>query len=191
MEHGLTTIGSKAAAALLFVLVFTTRDVQAETQILHVGHLLQNADTAVRSDVSLVVRDGRITEISDGFVNDFANQSATVVDLTDSYVLPGLIDCHTHITHDPYTFSRGRLAAETSFSEADWALLGVVQAKATLAAGFTTVRDVGGFRGGDGGAAFALRDAINRGLIDGPRILTAGQAISVVGGHADVHGFRS
>ncbi|MEM1396610.1 MAG: amidohydrolase family protein, partial [Pseudomonadota bacterium] len=139
---------------------------------------------------SLVVRDGRITEISDGFVNDFANQSATIVDLTDAYVLPGLIDCHTHITHDPYTFSRGRLAAETSFSEADWALLGVVQAKATLAAGFTTVRDVGGFRGGDGGAVFALRDAINRGLIDGPRILTAGQAISVVGGHADVHGFR-
>ncbi|MHC5114985.1 MAG: metal-dependent hydrolase family protein, partial [Planctomycetota bacterium] len=101
-----------------------------------------------------------------------------VIDLRDRFVLPGLIDCHTHITGEYTHDVRLRRVQET---DADAAIRGTVYARRTLLAGFTTIRNVGS----SGDAAFALRDAIADGLVAGPRILVAGESISPTGGHSD------
>lgn len=113
-----------------------------------------------------------------------AGSEVTEVDLSDSFVLPGLIDCHVHITNE--TARDARLMSLIR-SDADNALNGVVYARRTLEAGFTTVRDVGSM----GDACLALRDAINAGKVVGPRILSSAKSIAPTGGHADsTNGWR-
>jgi len=113
-----------------------------------------------------------------------AGAEVTEVDLSDSFVLPGLIDCHVHITNE--TARDARLMSLVK-SDADNALDGVVYARRTLEAGFTTVRDVGSM----GDACLALRDAINAGKVVGPRILSSAKGISPTGGHGDrTNGWR-
>ncbi len=100
------------------------------------------------------------------------------VDLRDFWVLPGLIDCHVHLTGQTSRDQRARALSET---DAHAAIDGVLYARRTIEAGFTTVRDVGA----RGDAIFALRDAIAAGKVIGPRILAAGSSISATGGHGD------
>jgi len=108
----------------------------------------------------------------------------SVIDLRDRFVMPGLIDCHTHITSE---YSRDRALRNVQETDADAAIDGVVYARRTLRAGFTTIRNVGS----RGDAAFALRDAIDAGKVAGPRILVAGESISPTGGHSDsTHNYR-
>lgn len=107
---------------------------------------------------------------------------ARVVDLGSATVVPGLIDSHVHITGDP---GRGPLYAVTVPPERHVAI-GARNALRTVRAGFTTVRDLGSARL----TAMALRDAIRDGDVPGPRILASGPAISIIGGHGDVSGFR-
>ena len=162
----------------------------AELLIVHAGEIMTRADQPTQRNMSVVIRDGVIVEIASGFLDQYHGEEAAKIDLTEQFVLPGLIDCHTHLTQTPEMFSTKRTYAEVSVTEADRALLGVAQARKTLEAGYTTVRNLGGFRGGGGEAIFALRDAINRGDVTGPRILAAGQPISVIGGHGDTHGLK-
>lgn len=153
-------------------------------------HVLAVPGKPVQDNATIVVRNGLIDRIADGHAGpDLAaakEAGATVdeIDLKTSYVLPGLIDCHVHITFEFTADARLRAVTE---SDATSALHGVAFARKTIDAGFTTVRDVGS----SGDACFALRDAIERGEVAGPRILAAGEPISVTGGHGDgSNGYR-
>lgn len=160
--------------------------VPAGTSIIHAGTLLAVPGEPATDRQSIIVRDGRIVEIRDGFADaaDVADGSdVRVIDLSDSFVMPGFIDLHVHLTGQ--AGSNGKLDAVT-MTDADTVLTALMYARRTLDAGFTTVRDLGS----DGTAIFALRDAIKAGKVAGPKILAAGSPISATGGHGDVHGFR-
>ena len=153
----------------------------AETMLVHAGSLVTAADEPLRGPSTVVVTDGRITAVEDGFRAPTAGES--VVDLSGLTVLPGLIDLHVHLTGDP-SGDFWREAVEPD----EWGVIvGVKNARLTLEAGFTTVRDVGSAQD----TAFALRRGVAEGLIAGPRILASGPALSIVGGHGDVSGFRT
>ena len=148
--------------------------------IIHAGTLLAVPGEAPATRQSVLIQDGKILEIRDGFV-DAENDTTTVIDLSDKFVLPGLMDMHVHLTG-------GRPRPEyAKTSASDQTIRGVENAKITLLAGFTTVRDLGA---ASAEAIIAVRDGIERGAIVGPRILAAGQSISATAGHGDSRGQR-
>ncbi len=151
----------------------------AETFAIQAGRLIVNAAQPARGPSTVIVENGRIARIEDGFT---APAGATVVDARGSTVLPGLIDAHVHLTNDPGT-AYWREAIDTNELAA---IVGVKNALITAQAGFTTVRDLGA----PGHSSFALRDAIRDGVVPGPRIIASGGALSIIGGHGDVSGFR-
>jgi imidazolonepropionase-like amidohydrolase len=145
---------------------------------IHAGALLDRPGQAPRGASTIVVRDGKVVEVRDGLVAPEAG--ATLIDLKDRFVLPGLIDMHVHLLGIGGDPMRARLTALNT-EPADDLLYGAGNARATLMAGFTTVRELGS----DPRDIRALRDAIDRGDVDGPTIVNAGTAISVTGGHGD------
>ncbi|MGH6728858.1 MAG: amidohydrolase family protein, partial [Sphingomicrobium sp.] len=149
------------------------------TYAVQAGRLIVDASKPALGPSTVIVDNGRIKAIQSGFN---APAGAIVVDQRESTVLPGLIDAHVHLTGDPGTpFWR-----EAVDSNERAAVVGVKNALLTVRAGFTTVRDLGA----PGDASFALRDAIREGIVPGPRIIASGGALSIVGGHGDVSGFR-
>lgn len=152
--------------------------------VIHCGRLLAIPGGPVMDRATVVIRGERIERVEGGFasvdkaVPPDARANAAVVDLKDLFVLPGLIDCHVHLTMET---SPDRLLKTVMDTEAETVLNGVVYARRTLEAGFTTVRDVGS----RGDTCFALRDAINAGKVVGPRIVASGQSITPTGGHGD------
>ena len=144
----------------------------------HAGQLLDRPGERPRGPSTVIVRDGVIAEVRDGLVPPPAG--ARLVDLSREFVLPGLIDMHVHlwgIGGDPLRERLTRLNTDS----ADDLMTAVVNARRTLEAGFTTVRDLGG----DPRGIRALRDAVERGDVEGPTIVNAGSMISVTGGHGD------
>jgi imidazolonepropionase-like amidohydrolase len=126
----------------------------------------------------ILIAGDRIREVGDEReLQPHVPSDAPVVDLSRFTVLPGLIDAHTHLTFSPYLMGYRSLAVSVPRE----ALLGARNARVTLAAGFTTVRNVGA----SGYADIALRDAINAGDVPGPRILASGPALGITGGHCD------
>jgi imidazolonepropionase-like amidohydrolase len=170
--------------ALALALGLTTSAVaqQPARTFIHAGRLLADPATGrVLTNHTIVVENGRVVAIRDGFVGAGEGE---VVDLRDSFVLPGLIDSHVHICHENGPDDRVRRTVQ---SPADLAIDGVHYARITLNAGFTTVADMGE----ENDAIFALRDGIARGRIVGPRILAAGNALSPHGGPGDPAGYRT
>jgi imidazolonepropionase-like amidohydrolase len=150
--------------------------------VIHAGTLLADPGKAPRRNASVIIRGRMIAEVRDGFADV---PGARVVDLRTATVLPGLIDSHVHL--------RGlddRMQArlqENSLDNEDNAYIAMINARKTLLAGFTTVRDLGG----DPRQLLSLRDAINAGSFAGPNIVSAGSGISVSGGHGDPRNGRN
>ncbi len=170
-------LGAALAAALSAPAFAQTQP----TTFVQAGRVLVDpASGKVETAKTLVVQGGKVVRIADGYVSESGGK---VVDLKSSFVLPGLIDSHVHITSQTGPTSR---LDEVTLSSAQQAMDGARYARRTLMAGFTTVADLGG----DNDAVFALRNATAAGDVPGPRIIAAGSAISVHGGHGDVNGFR-
>ncbi len=141
----------------------------------HAGHLLDVKTGKLLADQTLVIEDGRI--MGAGAAADAKIPADAVrIDLPDATVLPGLIDAHTHLTMDPKFGYE-----ELGISVPREALIGAKNARATLLAGFTTVRNVGA----SGFSDVALRDAVSAGDVPGPRMLVSGPAMGITGGHCD------
>ena len=150
--------------------------------IVYAGTLLAEPGKQPLTKQTIHIRNGKITKIEDGFTRFDQTEAMTIIDLTDKFVLPGLIDSHVHLSME---FNPGiRLDAVTK-RNGDIAYDALVYAQRTLAAGFTAVQDVGGPE-----EIFTLRDAINAGKVDGPHIRASGAAVSPTAGHGDTHGYR-
>jgi imidazolonepropionase-like amidohydrolase len=143
------------------------------TTVIHAGHLLDVKSGKMLDNVNVVIRGDRIAGVSSGAASP---TGATVIDLPNATLLPGLIDAHTHLTFDP-NFGYQELGVSIPKE----ALIGAKNARITLEAGFTTVRNVGA----SGYTDIALRDAINEGMVPGPHIIASGPALSITGGHCD------
>ncbi len=150
---------------------------------IHAGQLLADPAKGPRGHSTVIVRDGKVAEVRDGFAAP--EGGATLVDLKDRYVLPGLIDMHVHLYSSGYPL-QSRLAATTT-DRADGFVMAAKNARDTLLVGFTTVRDLGA---SDARGIRALRDAIARGEFEGPTIVNAGRMISVTAGHGDANGLK-
>ena len=144
-----------------------------KTVVIHAGRMLDVKTGKTLTGQTIVTQGDKITSVG---AEAQVPAGATVIELPNATVLPGLIDAHTHITFTP-NFGYSRLAISVPRE----ALTGARNAKVTLEAGFTTIRNVGA----SGYADVALRDAVNAGDVPGPRMLVSGPALSITGGHCD------
>jgi imidazolonepropionase-like amidohydrolase len=155
----------------------------AQPIYVHAGVLIDGTGEAPRRDAGLVIIGGRIASVGP-WGSAQPPKGARVVDLTSDTVLPGFIDCHVHLTME---VGKGWEVEAIRTTPSDAAILGTVNALRTLRAGFTSTRNVGD----RGGESVALRNAIDHGLVPGPRMLTAREMLSITGGHGDFSdGFR-
>ncbi|HUI76141.1 MAG TPA: amidohydrolase family protein [Candidatus Acidoferrum sp.] len=170
---GLILFAASAASAQTAATTTMPHDVAVKA-----GRVLDVRTGQYAANQIIWIENGRIKEV--GGANELAAKlpkDARVIDLSQDTVLPGLIDCHTHLTMSPWTLGPAGLR----MSYPRQALLGARNARVTLEAGFTTVRNVGA----SGYSDVALRDAINAGDVPGPRMLVSGPPLSITGGHAD------
>lgn len=151
----------------------------AETVAIRAGSVITDAASEPSGPATILVTDGKITSIAPGHGAVTADRE---IDLKSKTVLPGLIDLHTHLTGDP----GGDFWKEATEPDEWGVVVGAKNARLTALAGFTTVREAGSGQA----SAFSLRRGTAEGLVPGPRIIAAGPALSIIGGHADVNGFR-
>lgn len=173
------SLGCRIAAT--FLLLGLGVPAAADTTLIHAGELLAVPGQSPASRQTIVVENDVIAKVVSGFANaaDFDGE-VTVIDLSDKFVLPGLMDMHVHL--------QGELGPKNDsdalkMSDQLMQMRSIYFAMNTLRAGFTTVRDVGS----SPQEMYALRDAIKNGWIDGPRIIAAG-GVGITGGHADISG---
>jgi imidazolonepropionase-like amidohydrolase len=156
--------------------------VLAQTTYLHCGAIFESEHAKFLGPHTIIVEGNQIKEVKKGF-HEPTEEGAEVIDLKKKTVYPGFIDMHVHIEGE---YSPDRYLKVFQHNPEDTAFEAAEIANRTLMAGFTTVRDMGG-----SGVNIALRNAINKGKVPGPRIFTAGKAIGTTGGHADpTNGFR-
>ena len=160
------------AALALGALLSTTAPALAKDVVIHAGTLIDGVSATPRTQVSIVIKDDKIVGVEKGFVTP---AGAEVVDLSGSVVLPGLIDMHDHVSGGGSRRDKLRGTPEQQAFQATW------NVRQILNGGFTTVRDVGG----NMEVMAGLKNAINSGLIPGPRLWISGPAISPTGGHSD------
>jgi imidazolonepropionase-like amidohydrolase len=166
--------------ATLLGLTALAGSASAQTTVIHADRVIADPSKPVLGATTLVVDKGRIVSMAPGLQP--APAGATLIDLRGKTVLPGLIDSHVHLASDPGT----PWWASAVVTDAYLVTVGTKNAGITVRAGFTTVRDLGS----PPTVGHALRDAIRNGVINGPRVLSSGPAISIIGGHGDVSRFR-
>ncbi len=154
----------------------------APLTLIKAGRLIDGTGGPPLENVTIVVRGDVIENVLRGAPGPELQRGALVVDLSKQTVLPGLIDCHDHITGTPGDGGDTQMLQETDAHQALW---GAMHAKITLEAGFTTIRNVGS----GSYAEVALKRFINQGLFPGPRIYTATRGLGMTGGHADINGW--
>lgn len=166
----------RGLAALLLLLL--AMPAAAQTTVLRAARMFDPVAGTVTGPVTVLIDSGRIRAVNPARLP----AGAMVRDLGDVTLLPGLMDMHTHLTLD---IEGDWLTRDVRETAADAALRGARNARRTLLAGFTTVRDVGS----SGFADVSLMHAIDRGFVDGPRMVPVGHAIGITGGHCDVTGY--
>ncbi len=150
--------------------------------IVHAGTLLDVPGQQPKSEQSLIIRNGVIVKVASRYLtaDEVGSPGAEIIDLKSRFVLPGLMDMHVHLVTEGLDY-----ATLATRGEADNALIAAEMARRTLMAGFTTVRDQGAF----GDAVFAVQNAVDEGLIPGPRIFASGGAISATAGHGHIEDY--
>jgi len=166
---------------IFFLVLIPVLFCSAQDTYLHCGSIIDTKTGKTSAEKTIVVSGNKIKSIQNGYVS--GTNSDAVVDLKNKVVLPGLIDMHVHLESE---YNSQSYIKRFTANDADVAFEAAVNAKCTLMAGFTTVRDLGG-----SGVNISLRKAVNKGLVPGPRIYTSGKSLATTGGHADpTNGFR-
>tara|TARA_R100000935_G_C2837331_1_gene168896 strand:- start:1468 stop:2748 length:1281 start_codon:yes stop_codon:yes gene_type:complete len=164
----------KLLAILCGVLIAST--INAQDIYIQSGKIVDTKNGKILTKKTIIVSGERIKSVEDGFIAP-KNEGDSLIDLREMTVLPGLTDMHVHLESES---NPGAYLEPFTLNDADVSFNSLSFAKLTLMAGFTTVRDLGG-----SGVNIALRNAINKGKVDGPRIFTAGKSLATTGGHAD------
>ncbi len=164
-----------AIGAITIGLVLAATPATAKTVVVRAAHMVDVLAGRTVDNVAVVITDGRITAV--GKAGDAVPAGAETIDLGARTLLPGLIDMHVHLTGDPRYSGYRNL----EFTDNFWTVVGVANAKRTLDAGFTTVRNVGSGNFDD----VALKQGIEQGFVPGPRIVPATYALGATGGHCD------
>ena len=158
----------------LVALALFSVSVSSDT-LLHVGNLIDVESGKISKAMTVVIAGNKIMSVTKGYAR--AEKNDTVIDLKNSFVLPGFMDMHVHLAQEYVPKAERPAKSEPEFRT----LFAANAATKTLMAGFTSVRNLG-----DGGMeTIALREAISKGLIVGPRIFTSGKTIATTGGHGD------
>ncbi|MDP5209761.1 amidohydrolase family protein [Microbulbifer sp. 2205BS26-8] len=167
---------NRAAVAIMSICVgLTGLQAQAQGTAIYAGKLFDSSSGKLLENRTVHIVDGRVESVQKGFAK---RDREILVDLRDFTVLPGLMDMHSHLT---YEFGPQAYMESYTWNPADFTLRGVDAARRTLLAGFTTVRNLGD----QDNVTVSLRKAIDAGIVEGPRIYTAGKSIATTGGHAD------
>lgn len=167
---------------LTIISFFSFALLSAQDLYLQCGGIVDTETGKILKEKTIIVSGNTIKSIQNGFMEGTGN--TTIIDLKNKTVLPGLIDMHVHLESE---FNPQSYIKRFTLNDADVAFESAVNAKKTLMAGFTTVRDLGG-----SGVNISLKNAVNKGLVPGPRIFTSGKALATTGGHADpTNGFRN
>ncbi len=168
---------------LVLSLLISSVNSLAEKTIIHAGKLLAIPGKQPKAEQTIIIEDGIILEVRAGYAQpkEFGDD-VSVIDLKEMFVLPGLMDMHVHLQME---LGPNRSKDAIKMSEQLVAMQSIKYAQKTLESGFTTVRDLGS----DPQAIYALRDAINKEWVQGPRIIAAG-VVGITGGHADASGVK-
>jgi len=150
---------------------------------IHAGKIYDTNSGEISLEKTIIISNDKIKSIENGF-KESSDENIKIYDLTSKFVMPGLIDFHVHMESE--SGGPEKYISRFQDNKSDIAFKSSVIAKKTLMAGFTTVRDVGG-----SGVNISLRNAINNGVVPGPRIFTSGKTIATTGGHGDrTNGYR-
>ena len=166
----------------LVVLWISFSSLAQDKTIIHCGKFIDVTNAKIVEDIYITIVGDRIESVSKE--KGIISEKDTFIDLSKKMVMPGLIDMHVHLEHET---SAKQYLEEFTLNEADIAYKSLAYAEKTINAGFTTVRDLGGTN-----INISLRNAIEKGLVKGPRVFTAGKSIATTGGHADpTNGYRN
>ncbi|MBS1574435.1 MAG: amidohydrolase family protein [Bacteroidetes bacterium] len=163
------------------LLIFIALAASAQRTVIYCGKFIDVKNLQVLNEMTIITDGNKIVDVVKGYAT--VGKTDKVIDLKSKTVMPGLMDMHVHMESET---KKGATADRFTMNPPDIAFESIKYANATLMAGFTTVRDLGG-----SGVNISLRNAVNKGLVVGPRIYTAGKAIATTGGHADpTNGYR-
>lgn len=159
-----------------FLVLLLTFSAVGQSTYLHCGKVVDTKSGKILNEKTIVIVEDKIVAVKNGYIETTSSED-TIIDLRSKTVMPGLIDMHVHIESET---NPGSYLEEYTLNDADVAFNSLHFAKETLLSGFTTVRDLGGT-----GVNVSLRNAINAGKVEGPRIFTAEKSLATTGGHAD------